>query len=145
VESANLDGRLDAKYLNPWSVEKLTGTWTAAGAMTDTLENLVDHMEAKTNIKAKDMYTFLRISYEGFAVSGERRLGKEISYEWIGTAEADDIVVSNISAVYRAICVLPKDMEHALVTPEFTVLRIKSDKKKRWIRCIFGQCCALRP
>ena len=38
-----------------------------------------------------------------------------------------DIVVSNISAVYRAICVVPEGMGHLLVSNEFTVMRLKPD------------------
>jgi restriction endonuclease S subunit len=36
-----------------------------------------------------------------------------------------DIVVSNISAVYRAICVMPDDLQDLLISSEFTVLRLK--------------------
>lgn len=130
VAPEKLGDRLDAKNLIPWSVEKLTGTWMAAGAETDVLENLVDLIECQATIKGGDRYVFLRITYEGFAEPGERRLGREISYKWVGSARANDVVVSNISAVYRAICVLPKEMEYTLVTPEFTILRIKPGKRR---------------
>ncbi len=130
VKADRLDGRLDAKFLSPWSVERLRGAWSAAGASTAVLEDLVDPISEAVTIKATATYTFLRISYEGFAEEGEKRLGKEISYNWVGGAKADDLVVSNISAVYNAICVLPDGMETLLVTPEFTVLRIKPEKRK---------------
>ncbi|MDP2735696.1 MAG: hypothetical protein Q8P12_05830, partial [bacterium] len=129
VQPGRLSDRLDAKYLIPWSVEKLKRTWARAGAATDTLENLVDPIEEQVENKPKTTYTFLRISYEGFAESGERRLGKEVSYAWVGRARPEDIVVSNISAVYRAICVFPEGMDDVLITPEFTVLRIKQMKR----------------
>ena len=44
-------------------------------------------------------------------------------------AAAEDIVVSNISAVYRAICVMPDDLTHLLVSNEFTILRRKPGVK----------------
>lgn len=129
VKAAKLTGRLDAKNLNPWSVEKLEKTWIRAGAKAEKLSALVEPIENLIHIKPDSHYTFLRISYEGFAEDGERRLGKEISYAGkVGNAKAGDIVVSNISAVYRAICVLPKEKESALITPEFTVLRIKKER-----------------
>jgi restriction endonuclease S subunit len=56
-------------------------------------------------------------------------MGREVSYPRIGTANAGDIVVSNISAVYRAICVLPESAEDFLVSNEFTVLRLKPEVK----------------
>jgi len=47
----------------------------------------------------------------------------------VSTAKAGDIVVSNISAVYRAICVLPKSAEDLLISKEFTILRPQKSKK----------------
>ena len=77
-------------------------------------------------------YTFLRTSHEGQAMRGERALGKEISYSWIGRAKTGDIVLSNINAVNKAICVLPPEMEGLLVSNEFTILRLKKRGEKPW-------------
>jgi type I restriction enzyme M protein len=129
VEAGKLKGRLDAKNLNPWSVDRLAKTWNKAGARAEKLSALVDPIDSIIKIESDVHYTFLRISYEGFAEDGEKRLGREISYAGkVGNAKVGDIVVSNISAVYRAICVLPEGKENALVTPEFTVLRIKKSR-----------------
>jgi len=126
VPPDQLGGRLDAKFLRPWSVTELTPTWESAGADVEVLENLVDAIEEPVQLQADTEYTFLRISYEGVAERGERALGKEISYTQIGRPRVGDIVVSNISAVYRAICVIPDGMDDLLVSNEFTVLRLKS-------------------
>lgn len=128
VRADRLGGRLDAKNLNPWSVGALEPAWIKAGATTAVLGDLVDPISEEVKIDPSKKYTFLRISYEGYAEDGERRLGREISYAWVGRAQVNDIVVSNISAVYRAICVLPEDKQDALVTPEFTVLRVKTSR-----------------
>jgi hypothetical protein len=74
-------------------------------------------------------YAFLRISYEGQAERGDRSLGKEVGYAAVATAKTGDIVVSNISAVYRAICVLPPWAENLLISKEFTILRPKPNSK----------------
>lgn len=47
----------------------------------------------------------------------------------MSTAKPGDIVVSNISAVYRAICVLPAGAEDLLISREFTILRPKKNMK----------------
>ncbi|MCC7291856.1 MAG: N-6 DNA methylase [Phycisphaerales bacterium] len=125
VPASRLTGRLDAKFLRPWSAAELEPKWEAAGASTDVLENLVDPVEDQIRLDPDKTYTFLRISYEGRAECGEQALGKEISYPKVGRAKVGDIVVSNISAVYRAICVIPDGMEDLLVSNEFTVLRLK--------------------
>jgi type I restriction enzyme M protein len=125
VKAARLGGRLDAKYLNPWSVEKLEAAWEKVGAQTARLGDIVDHIEEQVSIHPTKTYTFLRISYAGYATGGEKRLGSEISYDWIGRAESEDIVVSNINAVNGATCVLPEKAKGHLITSEYTVLRVK--------------------
>ena len=74
-------------------------------------------------------YSFLRITYTGKAEPGEKSLGREVHYAKVATAKAGDIVVSNISAVYRAICVLPLEAENLLISKEFTILRPKKGAK----------------
>lgn len=127
VPASRLSGRLDAKYLRPWTAAELEPKWEAAGASTDVLENLVDPVEDLISLDPDQTYTFLRISYEGKAERGEQALGREISYKQVGRTAVGDIVVSNISAVYRAICVVPEGMEDLLVSSEFTVLRLKDE------------------
>ncbi len=124
VPPEKLTGRLDAKHLKPWSATELEDEWKKAGASTAVLRELVDLIEEPVTLDPETMYGFLRISYEGKAEVGEHALGREVSYSQIGRARPGDIVVSNISAVYRAICVMPEDAE-LLVSNEFTVLRPK--------------------
>jgi type I restriction enzyme M protein len=128
VSAEKLSGRLDAKHLKPWSASELRGSWEEAGASTVELQELVDLVEEPVKLDSDTLYGFLRISYEGKAEMGEQALGKEVSYTHIGRAKAGDIVVSNISAVYRAICVMPADSD-LLVSNEFTVLRLKKSAK----------------
>ena len=113
--------------IRPWSVKALSPRWDALGVKSVALSTLVEPVEERVSIEPDTRYGFLRITYEGQAEPGETRLGREISYSKIGRARAGDIVVSNISAVYRAICVMPADMEHLLVSNEFTVLRPRAD------------------
>lgn len=127
VPAESLGGRLDAKFLRPWKAAELEGTWQQAGAQSDVLSSLVDPVWEAVALEPDREYTFLRISYQGRAENGERRLGREVGYDDVSTAKAGDIVVSNISAVYRAICVLPAWAENLLISKEFTVLRPKSN------------------
>jgi type I restriction enzyme M protein len=126
VSSDKLTDRLDAKYLRPWSVDSLTRKWARDGVQSVLLSALVEPVEHVVALAPKHEYTFLRISYRGYAEDGERALGEEVSYSSIMQAAAGDVVVSNISAVYRAICVMPDDLTHLLVSNEFTVLRTKA-------------------
>jgi len=136
VPPSKLTGRLDAKYLKPWSVDDLRAQWEAEGFASDVLQNLVDPVEQSIHIDPDHRYTFLRISYEGHAEAGDSALGREISYTHVGQTQVGDIVVSNISAVYKAICVIPPGKEDFLVSTEFTVLRpkpgVKVDSQYLW-------------
>jgi type I restriction enzyme M protein len=125
VIPSNLTGRLDAKYLKPWSVDHLQAHWHAEGVSSEVLHNLVDPVEQTIHIDPNQRYSFLRISYEGHAETGDSALGREISYAHVGQTQVGDIVVSNISAVYKAICVIPPGKDDLLVSSEFTVLRPK--------------------
>lgn len=129
VRADRLTGRLDAKYLRPWSAATLAPQWKAAGATSALLDDLVDHVESPTVIDPDAEYTFIRVTYSGECQRGERRLGREITYAQITTAREGDIVISGMGAVYRAICVIPKDMEDLLISHEFTILRLKPGVK----------------
>ncbi len=129
VPASKATGRLDAKYLRPWRAAELESTWKRAGAVSDLLENLVEPVWAPVQLEPAREYAFLRISYEGRAERGETSLGGEVGYSEVATAQAGDIVVSNISAVYRAICLLPEWAESLLVSKEFTILRRKRGVK----------------
>ncbi len=129
VPADRLGERLDAKYLRPWQASDLEQTWARAGATSDKLSNLVDSVWDGVTLEPRTEYSFLRISYAGRAERGEARLGKEVGYTDVSNAKAGDIVVSNISAVYRAICVLPEWAEGLLISKEFTILRPKPKSK----------------
>lgn len=129
VPADRLAGRLDAKYLRPWQASDLEAVWSSAGASSDQLSNLVDSVWDRVTLAPETEYAFLRITYEGQAERGEARLGKEVVYTDLSNAKAGDIVVSNISAVYKAICVLPEWAEGLLISREFTVLRPKPESK----------------
>jgi type I restriction enzyme M protein len=129
VPATKLDGRLDAKYLRPWRATDLEATWRLVGAQCQNLSELVEPVWHPVQLEPNKEYSFLRITYEGHAEPGEKSLGKEVNYGEMSTALAGEIVVSNISAVYRAICVLPQKAEHLLISTEFTILRPKQGVK----------------
>ena len=125
VEAARLTDRMDAKALRPWSVRKLAPTWETVGVDIQLLGGLVDPVDETVSIDLSRRYRFLRVTYEGRAELGESVLGREISYARVGMTRVGDIVVSNINAVNRAICVIPAGFDGLLVSNEFTVLRLK--------------------
>ncbi len=131
VPSDRLDDRLDAKHLRPWSVSVLESKWKNAGAISDVIENLFDPIEETVQLDPNTRYTFLRINYKGVAERGDTVLGKEVSYSKIFKAMPEDIVISNINAVNKAICIMPEGMRDLLISQAFTVLRLKPSMKRK--------------
>ena len=125
VPAKSLTDRLDAKYLRPWSAAELSSQWQQAGATSGRLETLVDLAWVPIQIDPDTEYTFIRVTYSGRCERGEKRLGREITYSEISKAKEGDIVVSNMGAVYRAICVVQPGMDDLLISHEFTILRLK--------------------
>jgi len=129
VPADRLTDRLDAKHVRPWSVSELSDQWHHAGATTTALGSLVDLVEDPLALKADQYYTFLKVSYAGRAEAGDRLLGKEVTYAGVKRAQSGDLVVSNINAVNKAICVIPDGIDHMAISPEYTVLRLKPTAK----------------
>ncbi len=129
VPADRLGGRLDAKYLRPWRASELEPTWKKSGATPEVLSQLVESVRESVKLVPDREYSFLRITYAGRAEAGEKSLGREVKYKHVSTAKAGDIVVSNISAVYRAIGVIPPEGEGWLISNEFTILRPKPNVK----------------
>jgi len=129
ISPDKLDGRLDVKNLIPWSVSELEKTWEIAEADSEIIENIVNLIKNEVIINSSNRYTFLKVTYDGKAERGDNVFGREVSYSEMFTAEADDIIISNINAVNKAICIMPSDLTDCLISPAFTVLRIKPHLK----------------
>lgn len=125
VKASALNDRLDAKFLHPWSVAQFEPAWEESGIQSVALEDLVEPIKELVQLRPDNTYAFLRISYAGRAERGEVLLGREVTYSEVGRPQIGDIVVSNISAVYKAVCVISEGFEDLLVSSEFTVLRLK--------------------
>ena len=123
VPADRLGGRLDAKFLRPWRASELEPKWEQSGATTVALGDLVEPKWESVKLVADQEYSFLKVTYAGRAEQGEKSLGREVKYKEVCTAKVNDIVVSNISAVYRAICVIPPEAQRWLISSEFTIHR----------------------
>lgn len=116
--------RLDVKFLLRQS--PLDQIWKKEGIPTEPLETLADPVWEPIHPKdnPERRYPMLRVGYDGLASPAESRLGREISYEELMVPKVSDLPVSNISAVYGSVAVMPAGLQ-AYATPEFTVLRVK--------------------
>ena len=79
--------------------------------------------------------TSLIVTYDGFARRGDDLLASDTKYAELFRVHAGDIVVSNISAHYGAVAVVPDDLDGCVVTKEVTILRTKPsyDPRVIWV------------
>ena len=77
---------------------------------------------------------YLRVRYDGFAEPGEEKDAADAE-AGLYRVRADDIVISNINAVNGAVAIVPKKLDGAVVTSEFTVCRAKEgiDPRLVWM------------
>ena len=58
VPPERLSGRLDAKFLRPWSVKQLEKHWGATGASSKVLGNIVEPVEEEITLEPDKTYRF---------------------------------------------------------------------------------------
>jgi type I restriction enzyme M protein len=134
VPNTMITDRLDVKWCLPRTAD-VSSKWKEQGYEVLPLSSIVEHVSGE-ELKPKESptteFTFLRVRYDGIPEVGETRLGKEITYTNLQRAKETDLVISNIAMVLGATCVLPKELEHTLISSEFTIMRIKDTRFIPW-------------
>lgn len=134
VPADKLGDRLDAKSCLP-RPDDVERTWLAAGLDVRLLSQVVDRVEtgilspARVSDKSLSM---IRVTYSGIAERAEEVLAKELTYANVQRPAVGDIVVSHINAVQGSIGVVTNDLDGAVVSPEFTVLRVRDPDFDPW-------------
>ncbi len=65
-------------------------------------------------------------------MEGEEAIGNELTYKYVQHPRANDLVVSNIAAVYGSVAVIPPVLEHVIISSEFTIMRLKNPYFDPW-------------
>jgi type I restriction enzyme M protein len=75
-------------------------------------------------------YVTLTVSYEGIPSrkAWQGRFGKEITYDEVMKLEPGTLAVSHINAARGSVAIIPTDFEETYVSPEYTVLKVDSNK-----------------
>jgi type I restriction enzyme M protein len=129
VESERIADRLDVKFCLEHTGRKVTA-WKKSGLGVATLAELITPVIAGTNdvIITKDSderVTCIVVGYDGLARRGEEMLASDMKYSELYRVHAGNIVVSNISAHYGAIAIIPDELDGCVVTKEISIFRPK--------------------
>ncbi|MGI4792473.1 MAG: N-6 DNA methylase [Janthinobacterium lividum] len=134
VSSNEIKERMDVKYCLP-RPNKIEDIWAIAKIDIVPLADIVDHIVDEgfdPGDSPLDIFTLLRVRYDGVAEEGEKALGQELTYSDVQRPRIGDLVVSNIAAAMGSTCVIPEYLTHVIASSEFTIMRIKDDRFHPW-------------
>ena len=121
--------RLDVKY-RMFAPNRKVAAWVAAGLQIGALEDFVlPRSYDVTNTIDGDSDEAVRVlvvRYNGSASEAEEVVPSDSSYGKLFPVSAGDIVISNIAASYGSVAVVPPELDGAVVSSEYTVLRAKA-------------------
>jgi type I restriction enzyme M protein len=129
VPASRLHDRLDVKSCLPRGHD-IADDWKAKGLEVVPLAKIVMPVENPVSTRADPTkrFTFLKITYAGIPDEGETRSGKEITYESLTKVEEGCLAVSNIAVAFGSTCVIPKELAHAYISSEFTMMRLTDSR-----------------
>lgn len=115
--------RLDVKHCIGDRGRK-RGVWLSAGYDVVRLEDVLSPpADRKVSVEGDEIYTLLRVTYDGDVIEGETMLGEDLSYNSLLKVEPWDIVFSNMGVGRGAIGVVPRYLINHYVSSEYTLLR----------------------
>ena len=131
VPASRLSDRLDVKHCLMAKGHQVR-QWTKAGLRVLSIEDVLEpvaYTENSNNVIECESSTApeipLIVRYDGTAEAGEPILPADTQHGKLYRVATDDVVVSNIAASYGSIAVVPKHLNGAVVSNEYTVLRVK--------------------
>lgn len=141
VPAVSILDRLDVKSCLEHA-GRLVNHWRAQGMRVLPLSDLAsvyapsdDSDDVVLTAHCDDFVTYVRITYDGFAVPGDQAVASETGYARLYRVHSNDLVVSNIGATYGSIGVVPAELDGCVVTSEYTILKARQgvDPRVLWL------------
>lgn len=132
VPGSAIADRMDVKAVLPKPGQR-TSRWKKAGFKVTKLGELVDPVyedrpdDVIDTSESEEVFTHLRVRYDGFAESGDDVEAQESNYRRLYVVRTGDLVISHINAIHGAVAVVPKSLDGHVVTDEYTVCRPLGD------------------
>lgn len=124
VSSDRLRDRFDLKHVVPMQ-GRLVGKWKAMGIEVKTLGEVVTAIA--DTITPQDFpeqeFALISVSYDGICRVAKRIRGKRINPTIMYKASKGDLVFSNIRATDGAVGIVPDELDGALASGSYTILR----------------------
>ena len=121
--------RLDLKYVVPLQ-GRYVQRWKRNGIQTRPLKEVVEVIEDLITPQdyPDEAFQLLSVTYSGYCRIEKLQEGKYIKPTKMNKVHTGDLVFSNIRATDGAVGVVPEELDGALVSGSFTILRCKDEK-----------------
>ena len=124
VAGERIQDRLDLKHIVPLQ-GRFVKRWRRKGievkALGDVAQPVAEVLSPRTTPSRE--YPILYVTYDGRCAVQKRQLGRFIRPKEMLRVHSGDLVFSNIRATDGAIGIVPPELDGALVSHSFTVLR----------------------
>jgi type I restriction enzyme M protein len=128
VQPSRIMDRLDVKNCLMTKGRSIAA-WRKRGFRVLALDKVLEERTyAEDEIVTKDRPDLVRVAvvkYDGYVEAGDDMSPSEGSYSKLYPVKSDDILISNIAASYGSMGVVPQDLEDAVVSSEYTVLKVR--------------------
>lgn len=124
VTPDRVKGRLDLKHVVPMQ-GRLVGKWEAMGIEVKTLSEVVEVITDTITPQEfpEQEFALISVSYDGICRVAKKVKGKRIKPSVMYKVSKGDLVFSNIRATDGAVGIVPEELDSALASGSYTILR----------------------
>ena len=131
VEASAISNRLDVKYcLAEKERVKRKQMWLSKGTAVKSLNEVLSPAKNRVvKVDDEEVYTMLKVTYDGEVLEAETKDGQELSYSKLYKVQEWDILISGMGMGRGAIGIVPKYHDGKYVSNEYTVLTASSEEE----------------
>ncbi len=131
INSSDADDRLDAKYcLSKDQRKSREKFWVSKNFEVEPLEKLLKQAKNREiKVDDEEIYTMLKVNYNGEVLEAEIKNGQEISYSKLYRVQEWDMLFSSMGMGRGAIGIVPDYHKGKYVSSEYTILRANSKEE----------------
>lgn len=129
VKNSDISNRLDVKFCLKDN-GRLKNHWVSHGLNTMPIGKVLMKAENRKNSVADDeIYTLLKVTYDGNVLEADIKDGYDISYPNLYKVHTWDVLLSNMGMGRGAISIVPEYYNEKYVSNEYTILTANSKEE----------------
>jgi len=131
INPSDANDRLDVKYcLSKDQRKSREKFWISKNFEVEPLEKVLKQAKNRSvKVDDEEIYTMLKVNYNGEVLEGETKNGQEISYSKLYRVQEWDMLFSSMGMGRGAIGIVPYYHKGKYVSSEYTILRANSKEE----------------